>query len=85
MVVEADNVHLAPGEVADDEPNSGEKLATMPFHFRDYPALTIPRRGLTPELVVYDDWSLLRTPNRPCHELLNFTVRTSLAGKRMTY
>ena len=52
MVVEADNVLLAPAEVGDDEPNSGEKLATMPFHFRDYPTLTIPRRGMVPELAV---------------------------------
>ena len=80
MVVEADNVLLAPGEVGDDEPNSGEKLATMPFRFRDYPTLTIPRRGLVPELVVYDDWSLRRTPNRPRHELLNFTVQDVIGG-----
>ena len=53
----------------------------MPFHFRDYPTLTIPRRGLVPEFVVQDDWSLRRTPNRPRHEMLDFTVQNVIGGQ----
>ena len=54
VVVEMDDILLAPAEVGDDEPDSGEKLATMPFHFCDYPALMTPHCGLVLELVVQD-------------------------------
>jgi hypothetical protein len=40
-------------EVGDDEPDSGEELATMPFHIYDYPALMIPLCDLVLELVLY--------------------------------
>ena len=85
MVVEADNVLLAPAEVGDDEPDPREELSSMPFHFRDHPTLTTPRRSLVLELVVHDDWSLGRTPNRPRHEMLDFTVQDVIGGQRTAY
>jgi len=51
MVVEMDDVLRSPAEVGDDEPDSREELATMPFNFCDYPALMIPHCGLVVELV----------------------------------
>jgi len=74
MVVEMDDVLRSPAEVGDDEPDSREELATMPFNFCDYPALMIPHCGLVVELVVQDYWCLRRTPDWPRHKMLDFAV-----------
>ena len=63
IVVEMDDILLAQTKVGNKEPDSREKLATMPFHFCYYPALMTQRRSLVLELVVQDDWCLRRTPN----------------------
>ena len=69
-----DDVLLAPTEVGDNESDSGEELATMPFYFGDYPALMIPHCGLVVKLMVQDYWCLRRTPDWPRHEMLDFAV-----------
>ena len=74
MVVEMDNILRSPAKVGDDEPDSGEELATMLFYFCDYPTLMIPRYGLVVKLVVQDYWCLRRTPDWPRHEMLDFAV-----------
>ena len=74
VVVEMDNVLLAPSEVGDNEPDSGEELATMPFYFCDYPTLMIPHCGLVMELVVQDYRCFRRKPDRSRHKMLDFTV-----------
>ena len=81
MVVEMDDVLLAPAEVGNDEPDSGKKLATMPFHFCDYPTLMTPHCGLVLELMVQDYRCLRRTPHRPRHESLDFTVQDVIGGQ----
>jgi len=81
LVVEMDDVLLVPAEVGDDEPDSGEELATMPFYFRDYSALMIPHCGLVVELVVQNYWRLRRTPDRSRHKMLNFAVQDIIGGQ----
>ncbi len=81
MVVEADDILLAPAKVGNDEPNSGKKFATMPFHLRDYPTLTIPHCGLVVELVIPDYRCSRWTPDRSRHEMLDFAVQNAIGGQ----
>jgi hypothetical protein len=74
IVVEMDDVLLAPTEVSDNEPDTGEELAMMPFHYCDYPALMIPHCGLVEKLVIPDNRRFGWTPDRPRHEMLDFAV-----------
>jgi len=68
-----DDVLRSPAEVGDDEPDSREELATMPFNFCDYPALMIPHCGLVVELVV-QTIGAFATPDWPRHKMLDFRV-----------
>jgi hypothetical protein len=74
MIVEMDDILRSPAKVGDDEPDSGEELATMPFYFCDYPALMTPHCGLVVKLVVQDYRCFRRTPDRSRHKMLDFTV-----------
>ena len=76
---------FAPVKVGNKEPDSGGKLATMLFHFCDYPALMIPHCGLVEELMVPDNRHYRRTPDRPRHKMLDLTVQDVIGGQPNAY